>query len=121
MHDRHELTMADYADDLDWIRQLGWSDADLRRVVVVEEYPAGEESINLSNFGGTSLGVERDASSPTSADARAVPNRWVCRSSTPPELWQRLKDLMASGGPAGYAPGAAGQVDFPPTGRRSDG
>lgn len=71
--DRHTMSLADYASEYQWIRMLGWSEDDLRRVPVTEQLPAGDEAINLADFGGTPEGVVRSPASPTSADARAVP------------------------------------------------
>ena len=97
-HESGARTLYDYAADYNWIRQLGWSDDELRSVQVHEQATAGEDAINLANFGGTSLGVRGYDASPTSADARSVRNLWVYQSMTPPELWQRLRQLVDEGG-----------------------
>lgn len=108
------LTMQDLAADYQWIRQLGWSDDDLRSVAVHEAaVDPGGEIVNLAAFGGTSLGVGGGAS----ANAGSLPNMYVYRSETPDKLWQKLKNLSDMSGPSGYQ----GLVDedkpgFPPSG-----
>jgi hypothetical protein len=112
------LTLFDYAADYQWIRLLGWTDDELRRVPVHEQATAGDEMINLANFGGTPLGVSANAGGGTSAEARSIRNLWVYKSTTPPELWARLRELADRGGPSGYNAsgefGEVGQADFPP-------
>ena len=112
------LTLHDLAADHQWIRMLGWSDDQLRDVLVHEEATAGDEMINLSNFGGTALGTSQNAGGGTSADARAIRNLFVYKSETPADSWRRLKDIVDQGGPSGYnklaQSGDSGDVKFPP-------
>jgi hypothetical protein len=86
--------------------------------VVYEEATSGDEMLNLSNVGGTALGVSANAGGGTSADARSLPNLWVYRGQTPPPHWDRLRELMNRGGPSGYnASGQFGEeamATFPP-------
>lgn len=105
------LTLFDYRDELQWVRLLGWSDEQLRSVPVHEQFPAGEECLDLANWAGTALGVtEAGGGGPTSADTRSIRNMWVCRAETPPELWDQLKALYDKGGPSGYETGVFGET-----------
>jgi hypothetical protein len=88
-------TLFDMKDQLQWVRQLGWTDDDLRSVPVHSEPTSGEERINLANFGGTSLGVETDLGSPTSADSRSDLNLWVFKRDVPDNLWQSISQLVS--------------------------
>jgi hypothetical protein len=119
-----QLTLHDLAADLQWVTMLGWSDDQLRSVPVYEAATGGDETINLADFGGTSLGLG-EAGSPSSADARAIPNMYVYRHDTPPECWRRLKEIADQGGPSGYNQlreiGETEDVSFPPLPPRSPG
>ena len=111
-------TLFDYAADYQWIRMLGWTNKDLKSVVVHEQATSADEMINLSNFGGTALGVSANAGGGTSADTRSIPNLWVYRQMTPTHLWQQLKEIADRGGPSGYNLsgrfGEVGEAEFPP-------
>ena len=115
--DKEALTLYDLKDEYQWIRMLGWGDEDLQRVTVSEEFPAGQEHLNVSNWGGTSLGVTADYG-PTSGDARGLRNIWVLKAGAPDRLWKELQKITEQGGPSGYQSGgragAKGEVDFPP-------
>ena len=93
-------TLDAYAADYQWIRELGWSEDELGQVQVHEVPDPADDMIDLTNFGGTRLPVS-EADLVTSADLHdGVRNLYVYRSTTPPELWARLKELVRSGGPA---------------------
>ncbi len=113
--DKQAQTLYDYAADFQWIRMLGWSDDELRRVPVYEEATSADESLNLESVGGTSLNVS-EAIDVTSGDARALHNLWVYKRTTPPELWQRLWDLVRRGGPSGIASASDTASAFPSSG-----
>ena len=113
------LTLYDYADEYQWIRMLGWSEEDLRKVPVHEEASSGEEYLNLANFGGTPLGVSAVAGGGTSGNVRAIRNLYVYKSEVPDNLWQKLADLANRGGPSAFEEdGQFGErgfrQDFPP-------
>lgn len=114
------LTLYDYRDTLQWVRLLGWSDDELQKVPVHEQATAGEDYLNLSNFGGTALGVtERGGGGPTSAAIGSIRNLYVYRSEVPDDLYRKLADLVNRGGPSGYEEdGVFGEVgerpSFPP-------
>ncbi|MCL5958146.1 MAG: hypothetical protein M1358_02325 [Chloroflexi bacterium] len=114
-----ELTLFDYKDTLQWVRQLGWSDQDLRRVPVHEEATANEPYLNLADMGGTSLGVtSRGSGGGTSAHVRAIRNLYVYKREVPDNLWNVLAGIMERGGTSGYEDGIFGErgeaKDFPP-------
>lgn len=88
-------TLFDMRNDLQWVRQLGWTDDQLRAIPVHSEPTSGEERINLANSGGTSLGVETVLGSPTSADASSDLNLWVFKNEVPAEAWQALSDVIS--------------------------
>jgi hypothetical protein len=85
-------TMADYADEFQWIRLMGWSGDELKSVPVYEEATSRDELLNLSNFGGTELPVARR----TWLGAR------ISRHSTPACL-QEYYAVHVVGAPAGTA------------------
>ena len=117
------LTMQDLAAEMQWIRMLGWSDDQLRSVLVHEEATGGDEIINLSDFGGTALGVNPGSMGGASAGVGALRNMWVYKSETPGECWSQLQQLAAQGGPSGFNKLAqSGQTEtdtFPPSGSSS--
>ncbi len=113
------MTLFDYRQTLQWVRMLGWSEDELRQVPVHEQATAGEDYLNLANFGGTALGVSERAGGGTSANVRAVRNLYVYRRELPAHLWQRLAELANRGGPSAFE--ESGQFgergtgsDFPP-------
>lgn len=112
------LTLFDYKDTLNWVRHMGWSDEELQQVQVHEQATAGEDYLNLANFGGTPLGVTERSGGGTSAGIRNVRNLYVYRRTTPPALYERLQSLVDRGGPSGYEDGVFGETgeasDFPP-------
>lgn len=115
----YSLTLYDYKGTLQWVRLLGWSDEDLRSVPVHEEATAGEPYLNLSNMGGTGLGVtQRAGGGGTSADVQSIRNLYVYKRETPDHLWRQLAGLLEKGGPSGYENGIFGargeKKDFPP-------
>ena len=55
------LMLSDLAREFQWVQMLGWSEDELESVPVHEEATAGDEMLNLSNFGGTALGVSANA------------------------------------------------------------
>ncbi len=119
--DREEmaLTLYDYQPTLQWVRLLGWSEDELRRVPVHEQATAGEEYLNLANFGGTALGVSERAGGGTSANVTSLHNLYVYKHEVPDDLWQRLADLANRGGPSAFEEsGQFGErgtaTDFPP-------
>lgn len=121
MEEKFALTLYDYKNDLQWVRMLGWSDEDLRKVPVHEEATSNEDYLNLSNFGGTPLGVTtRGGGGPTSANIRAgIKNLYVYARETPRGLYDQLYALLQRGGPSAYEEsgifGERGEAsDFPP-------
>ncbi len=95
--DKFERTLYDLKSDYQWIGQLGWSDDDLRRVPIHEEATSDQEFINLSDWGGTSLGVtSMPDASPASGDARALRNIFVYSNEAPRDLYERLRKLIES-------------------------
>lgn len=115
------LTLFDYKEELQWVRMLGWSDEDLGKVPVHEQATAGEDYLNLANFGGTSLGVTaRAQGGGTSANVRTgVKNLYVYSSEVPRGLYDQLYALCERGGPSAYEEsgvfGERGEArDFPP-------
>ena len=116
----HWRTLYDYREDLQWVRMLGWSDADLKKVPVHEDATANEDYLNLANFSGTGLGVtSRAEGGGTSANVRgAVRNLYIYSSEVPKHLYDALDDLLKRGGPSGYEDGVFGErgdaSDFPP-------
>ncbi|HEY8476100.1 MAG TPA: hypothetical protein VIN09_04470 [Chloroflexota bacterium] len=115
-----EMTLFDYKDTLHWVRELGWSDDDLRQVPVHEQATAGEDYLNLANFGGTALGVtERAQGGGTSGGTRNLRNLYVYKREVPQHLYARLEELCMRGGPSGFQDsGQFGERtelgDFPP-------
>jgi|DewCreStandDraft_2_1066082.scaffolds.fasta_scaffold07173_2 hypothetical protein len=122
MSTQWEMTLYDYKDVLGWVRYLGWSDEDLQKVPVHEQATAGEDYLNLANFGGTSLNVTERAqglASGTSAGVRNLHNLYVYKREVPEPLWRQLEDLVRRGGPSAFEEsglfGERGEVpDFPP-------
>lgn len=120
-HERFALTLWDYRQQLQWVRMLGWTEDELRQVPVHEQATSGDDYINLSNFGGTPLGVTAKSGGGTSAGANvtAIRNLYVYKSEVPDELWQRLSRLSDRGGPSAFeADGKFGETgearSFPP-------
>ncbi|MBI2864960.1 MAG: hypothetical protein HYX94_10420 [Chloroflexi bacterium] len=113
-----EMNLYDYKDEFQWIRMLGWSDEDLQKVPVHEQATAGEDYINLANFGGTALGVTARGGGGTSANVKAIRNMYVYKREVPVDLWDQLHNLQEKGGPSGYEIGLFGErgdaSDFPP-------
>ena len=113
------LTLFDYRHQLNWVRYLGWTDEELQQVPVHEQATAGEDYLNLANFGGTPLGVSERGGGGTSADIReGIHNLYVYKREVPPHLYQQLQELVERGGPSGYEEsgrfGEVGEADFPP-------
>ena len=117
-HSEFAMTLYDYKDSLNWVRQMGWSDDELRQVPVYEQAPTGQEYINLANFGGTPLGVSANAGGGTSGSVHGIRNMYVPKDEVPSELWSRLVKLSEKGGPSAYEDGEFGErgnrSDFPP-------
>ncbi len=116
-----EMTLYDYKDDIQWIRMLGWSDQDLQKVPVHEQATAGEDYINLANFGGTALGVSERGGGGTSANVKAIRNMYVYKRDVPSHLWDVLYKMCEKGGPSAFEDsgkfGERGEAtDFPPRG-----
>ncbi len=108
-----ELTLFDLSADYQWIRQMGWSDDDLRNVNVHEDADSSTEFINIMSTGGTDLGLGLG----TSSGAGSVPNMYVYKNDTPANLYQKLQDLLKNGGPSGYPEGSGSDnASFPPSG-----
>lgn len=107
----HWRTLFDYREDLQWVRMLGWSDADLKQVPVHEDATANENYLNLANFSRTGLGVtSRAEGGGTSANVRgSVRNLYVYSSEVPKHLYAKLSELMSRSDPADFAPGAFGE------------
>lgn len=113
------LTLFDYKEQLNWVRQLGWSDDQLSSVQVHEQATSADDYLNLTNFGGTPLGVSAKSGGGTSAAVRNVRNIYVYRSTTPPQLYSILEELLNRGGPSAYEEtgefGESGEAEsFPP-------
>lgn len=103
MAGKFERTLFDYRGELHWVSLLGWPDDDLRQVPVHEQATAGEEYLNLSNFGNTALGVtSRAHGGPASADVRALRNLYVYSREVPERLYRKLERLADQGGPDAY-------------------
>jgi hypothetical protein len=100
--DKFALSMWDYRQDYQWIRMLGWTEDELRSVPVHEQATSGDDYINLTNFGGTALGVSAKSGGGSSTGARNVRNLYVYRSEVPDELWQRLRLMSRRGGPSAF-------------------
>lgn len=96
------LSMWDYSKQYQWIRLLGWSEDELRSVPIHEEATSSDDYINLTNFGGTPLGVSAKSGGGSSAGARNVRNLYVYRKEVPDELWRRLQQLSRRGGPSAF-------------------
>lgn len=111
-------TLYDMRDELQWVRMLGWSDEELKSVRVHPYPDSGEQRLNLANFGGTPLGDNAYGGGETSADATAIRNLYVFKSTTPPNLWLKLVELMDKGGPSAFEDGQFGERgerdSFPP-------
>jgi hypothetical protein len=103
--EKFSLTLADYAQDHQWVRMLGWTDAELRQVPIHDEATSGGDYLNLANFGNTALGVSQEAGGGTSAQVHSIQNLYIYRSDTPPQLYERLQRLADQGGPDPYPPG----------------
>ena len=98
MAEPFSVTLRQYRDELNWVREIGWSDEDLDKIPVHEEDTSAGESLNLMNVGETSLGVRGSPiSGGSSADARSLPNLYVYRDEVPDELWHRLEALVLKG------------------------
>lgn len=113
-----EMTLYDYKDTLQWVRELGWSDDDLRKVPVHEQATAGEPYLNLTNMGGTPLGVTARGGGGSSAQVRAIRNMYVYKREVPEHLWRQIEEIIDRGGTSGYEDGIFGETgereDFPP-------
>ncbi len=113
-------TLYEYKDILNWVRQLGWTDEDLKMVPVHEQATAGEDYLNLENMGGTALGVTvRAHGGPTSVKVGDIKNLYVYKREVPPRLYKILDDILERGGTSGYQEsgifGERGErEDFPP-------
>jgi hypothetical protein len=114
-------TLYDYRRDLQWVRMLGWSEDELRQVPVHEQATSGDDYINLTNFGGTPLGVSAESGGGSSAGAntKSIHNLYVYKHEAPTQLWKRLQKLSEQGGPSAFEAdgnfGERGTVrDFPP-------
>ncbi|MGQ9677406.1 MAG: hypothetical protein ACUVX1_17215 [Chloroflexota bacterium] len=115
------LTLYDYKETLQWVRLIGWTDDELRQVPVHEQASSGDDYINLTNFGGTPLGVSAKSGGGSSAGAnvRGIHNLYVYRHEVPDHLWKRLQKLSDRGGPSAFEQdgqfGERGEAsDFPP-------
>jgi len=113
------MTLFDYKESLQWVRQLGWSDEDLKKVPVHEQATAGEDYLNLANMGGTGLGVTaRGQGGGTSANVQSIRNMYVYAGEVPERLYRQLENIMNKGGTSGYEDGFFGdrgeRKDFPP-------
>ncbi|TAK28678.1 MAG: hypothetical protein EPO21_22580 [Chloroflexota bacterium] len=118
--EKFELTLYDYRNDLNWVRQMGWSDEELQQVPVHEQATAGENYLNLANFGGTTLGVTARGG-PTSAAVHNIHNLYVYERETPEHLYKQLREMVDRGGPSAYEEdgvfGERGEdSSFPPEG-----
>ena len=98
---KFELTLYEYKDELNWVQQMGWSDDELRQVPVHEQATAGEDYLNLANFGGTNLGVTARGG-PTSAAVHNIHNMYIYEREVPERLYKQLKNLVDRGGPSAY-------------------
>jgi hypothetical protein len=116
--DPFALTLFDMKDELNWVRQLRWSDEELQSVPVHEQATSGDDYLNMANFGGTALGVSAKSGGGTSAGVRNVRNLYIYRHETPSHLYEQLKTLLDRGGPSGYEDGEFGERgerdSFPP-------
>jgi hypothetical protein len=108
--ERFARTLYDYSKDHQWVRLMGWTDAELRSVPIhsnaTSHGTTGPEDdyLNLANFGATSLGVSSQGSGGgTSANVRSIENTYVYRADSPPPLYERLQRLIDEGGPASDA------------------
>ena|SRR5579884_3225554 len=88
------LTLFDYGRDHQWVRQMGWSDDELRSVPIHYEATSAADYLNLANFGNTALGVSSVAGGGTSAHTRSIQNVYVYQNDTPPQLYERLQRMM---------------------------
>jgi hypothetical protein len=115
------MTLYDLKEEYNWIRQLGWNDQDLMRVPVHEQATSGDDYINLTNWGGTALGVSEKSGGGTSAGIRNVRNLYVYKGEVPERLWNILFQISQQGGPSAFEQsgifGERGEAsDFPPKG-----
>lgn len=113
------LTLYDYRDEFNWIRQLGWTDEELRQVPVHEQATSGGDYINLTNWGGTALGVSAESGGGSSAGVRNIRNIYMYKSDTPERLYGILSQISQRGGPSAFEDsgifGERGEAsDFPP-------
>jgi hypothetical protein len=114
--ERFARTLYDYSQDHQWVRLMGWTEAELRSVPIHYEATSHattgpeDDYLNLANFGATSLGVSSQGSGGgTSANVRSIENTYVYRADTPPALYDRLQRLIDQGGPTAHAPGVFDQ------------
>lgn len=106
-------TLLDLRNELQWVDLLGWSDEQLASVPVYEEDPVGGERINLTDVGGTALGVtSAESGGPTSANVRSIRNLWVVRDEVPAELYERL-EAISRDGMTGFGTGEPGERHWP--------
>jgi hypothetical protein len=99
--ERFARTLADYAQDHQWVRLLGWSQRDLHAVPIHADATSAGDYLNLANFGNTGLGVTSEAAGGgTSANVRSLQNVYVYQSDTPPQLYAKLQRLMDQEGPS---------------------
>jgi len=87
-----DTTLYDIAGEFGWVRELGWSDDELRRVPIHGQAPKGGWSMDLSAVGGAPVGVAGSAAS-GGDDARGSRAIWVYRKEVPPELWAKLQEV----------------------------
>jgi len=92
--EKFALTLYEYGRDHQWVRQMGWSEDELRSVPIHYEATSAVDYLNLANFGNTALGVSSVAGGGTSAGARNIQNVYVYQSDTPARLYERLQRLM---------------------------
>jgi GH15 family glucan-1,4-alpha-glucosidase len=97
MAKKFERTLLDLKGEFQWIRQMGWSDDDLRQVPVFEQATTNEDYLNLADWGGTSLGTSgRPDASPASGGVSNLRNMFIYSSQTPRPLYERLRKLIES-------------------------
>jgi len=113
------LTLYDYKSELNWVRHLGWADDDLRQVSIHEQATSADDYINLTNWGGTALGVSAKSGGGSSAGVRNIRNLYVYKSQTPERLYDILSEISQRGGPSAFEEsgifGERGEAsDFPP-------
>ncbi len=125
MHaERFGMNLYDYKEILGWVKQIGWTDEELKMVPVHEEATAGEEYINITNWGGTALGVTAaGGGGGSSAGVRNIHNLYIYKRDTPDHLYRRLVEISARGGPSAFEEsGVFGErgwaEDFPPPAKK---